>query len=103
MDPRLSLGDEPPNGLIRGSHVTRHESPLSMGDRSEATSETLGSEVRSTTSQLDDDKLESGSGLPSIPEGEEAPPSPKLMLLSESEGSALHGLAQTAAEIQRLP
>ena len=49
-DPRLPLADELPNGLIRGSHVTRHPSPLSMGGRSEATGETLGSEVRSTTS-----------------------------------------------------
>ena len=78
MDPRLSLGDELPNGLIRGSHVTRarHESPLSMGDRSEATGDTLGSEARSTTSQYADDEHESGGGLPPIPEGEEGPPSP---------------------------
>ena len=44
-DPRLSLGDELPNGLIRGSTViTRHESPLSMGERSGVTGDTLGSE-----------------------------------------------------------
>ena len=75
-DPRLSLSDELPNGLIRGSHNTRHESPLSMGGCSKATGETLGSEVRSTTSQLDDDEHESGGGLSSIPEGDEGPPSP---------------------------
>ena len=54
-DPRLPLSDELPNGLIRGSRVTRHPSPLSMGGRSEATGVTLGSEVRSTTSHGDDD------------------------------------------------
>ena len=47
-----------------------------MGGRSEATGETLGSEVRSTTSHYDDDEQESGEGLPPIPEGEEGPPSP---------------------------
>ena len=52
-DPRLSLSDELPNGLIRGSNVTRHPAPLSMGDRSEATGETLGSEARSTTSKYE--------------------------------------------------
>ena len=98
-DPRLSLSDELPSGLIRGSHVTRHESPLSMGGRSEATGETLGIEVRSTTSQFDDDEQESGTGLPSIPEGEEGPPSPNA---TESEGSALHELAQKEAEMKRL-
>ena len=109
---QLSLGDldEPPNGpgvapghmYFRGSHVTRHESPLSMGDRSEAMGETLGSEVSSTNFQLDDDEQESRSGLPSILEllGKEGPPSPNATV---SEGSALHGLAQKAAEIQRLP
>ena len=99
-DPRLSLSDELPNGLIRGSNVTRHPSPLSMGDRSEATGETLGSEARSTTSQYDDDdEQSSGGGLPTIPEGEEGPPSPNA---TESEGSALQELAQKAAEMKRL-
>ena len=87
-----------PNGLIRCSQVTRHESPLSMGDRSDATGETLGSEARSTTSQYDDDEHESGSGLPSIPEGEEPPPSPNA---TEPEGAT--EVAQEAAEISRLP
>jgi hypothetical protein len=73
-DPRLSLG-EPSGAYAQGSNVTRHQSPLSMGGRSEATGETLGSEVRSTTSH-DDDEHESGEGLPSIPEGEEGPLSP---------------------------
>ena len=59
--------------------ITRHQLPLSMGDRSEATGDTLGSESRSTTSQYDDDGHDSGSGLPSIPEGQEgAPPSPNV-------------------------
>ena len=72
-----------------------------MGGRSEATGETLGSEARSTTSQYDDDdEQSSGDGLPTIPEGEEGPPSPNA---TESEaGSALHELAQKAAEIKRL-
>ena len=71
-DPRLSLSDELPNGLVRGSNATRHLSPLSVGDRSEATGETLGNEARSTTSQHDDDdEQSSGGGLPTIPEGEE--------------------------------
>ena len=70
-----------------------------MGDRSEATGETLGSEARSTTSQYDnDDEQSSGGGLPTIPEGEEPPPSPNA---TESEGSPSHGQAQKAAEIQR--
>ena len=75
---RLSLRDELLNGLIRGSIITQHQSPLSQGDRSNsgAMGDTLGSEVRSTTSQYDDDEHGSGSGLPSIPEGEEGPPSP---------------------------
>ena len=98
MDPRLSLGDEPPNGLIRGSHVTRHESPLSVGDCSEAMGDTLGSEARSTTSQYDDGEHESRGGLPPIPEGEEPPPSPNA---TESEGAT--EVAQKAAEIKRLP
>ena len=62
-DPRLSLDDELPNGLIRGSNVTRHESPLSTGDRSSVTGDALGSEARSTASQYDDDKQSSGGGL----------------------------------------
>ena len=100
-DPRLSLSDGLPNGLIRGSNVTRHPSPFSVGDRSEATGETLGSEARSTTSQYDDDdEQSSGGGLPTIPEGEEGPPSPNATV-SEA-GSALNELAQKAAEIKRL-
>ena len=71
-----------------------------MGDRSNVTGDTLGSEARSTTSQYDDDEHDSGSGLPSIPGGEEGPPSPNA---TESEGSALHELAQKAAEMQKLP
>ena len=54
-DLMLSLLDALPNGLIQGSHITRHESPLSMGGRSEATGKTLGSEVCSMTSQLNND------------------------------------------------
>ena len=64
--------------------------------------ETLGSEARSTTSQYDDDDDEqsSGGGLPTIPEGEEGPPSPNA---TESEArSALQELAEKAAEIKRL-
>ena len=100
-DPRLSLSDELPNGLIRGSRVTRHPSPLSMGGRSEATGETLGSEARSTTSHDDDDEEQSsGQGLSAIPEGEDAPPLPNA---TESEAqSALQELAEKAAEIKRL-
>ena len=98
-DLRLSLGDELPNGLIRGSIITRHQSPLSQGDRSGATGDTLGSEVRSTTSHYADDEHDSGSGLPSIPEGEEGPPSPNA---TESEGSATE-VAQKTAEISKLP
>ena len=60
-DPRLSLGDKLPNGLIRGSIVTRHNSPLSEGECSGVTGDTLGtrSEARSRssiTSQYDDEK-----------------------------------------------
>ena len=73
-----------------------------MGDRSEATGDTLGSEARSTTYQYDDAEHDSGivhSGLSSIPEGEEgAPPSPNA---TESEGAT--DVAQKAAEIKRLP
>ena len=98
-DPRLSRSNELPNALIRGSHVTRHKSPLLMGGRSEATGGTLGREVRSTTSQLDGDEHESGAGLSSIPEGEDGPP---LLNATESEGSALHELAQEAAEMKGL-
>ena len=99
-DPKLSLDDELPNGLIRGSHITRHESPLSMGDRPSVTGDTPGSKARSTTSQFDNDEHESGSGLQPIPEGEEGPPSTNA---TESEGSALHELVQKAAELQTLP
>ena len=104
-DPRLSLGDELPNGLIRGSTViTRHQSPLSSGDRSGVTGETLGSEARSTTSQYeegdDEQSSRSGGGLPSIPEGEEGPPSPNATV--SEHGSALHELAQKAAEMKWL-
>ena len=70
-----------------------------MGGRAEATGETLGSEARSTTSQFDNDKQESGRGLSSIPEGKEGPPSPNA---TESEGSVLHELAQKAADMKRL-
>ena len=88
-------------GTSRGSNVTRHPSPLSMGGRSEATGETLGSEARSTTSQYDDDdEQSSGGGLPPIPEGEEGPPSPNATV-SEAR-SALQELAEKAAEIKRL-
>ena len=80
---------------------SRDASHHSMGDRSGVTGETLGSEARSTTSQYDedDDKQSSGGGLPSIPEGKEGPPSPNATV-SEG-GSALHKLAQKAAEIKR--
>ena len=57
-DPRLSLG-EPSGAHAQGSNVTRHPSPLSMGGRSEATGETLGSEVRSTTSHYDGNRTAS--------------------------------------------
>ena len=103
----VSLGSEAVTfrrtfGLTRGSNVTRHPSPLSMGDRSEATGETLGSEARSTTSQYDDgDEQSSGGGLPTIPEGEEGPPSPNATV-SEAR-SALQELAEKAAEMKRLP
>ena len=66
--PRLSLGDELSNGLIRGSIITRHQSPLSMGDRSGVTGDTLGSEAHSVTSQYDGDGEQSSrGGLPPIP------------------------------------
>ena len=55
-DPRLSLGDEPASASFHGSWVTRHQSPLSMGDRSGVTGDTLGSEARSVNSQYDDDE-----------------------------------------------
>ena len=99
-DPRPSLGDELANGLIRGSIVTRHQSPLSMGNRSGGSGDTLGSEARSVTSQYDDnDEQSTGSGLPHIPEGEEeGPPSPNA---TESEGVA-DEVAQKAAEVPRL-
>ena len=60
-----------------------------------------GVNARSTTSQYDDDdaEQESGSGLPSIPEGEEGPPSPNA---TEFEGSTTE-VAQKAVEIQKLP
>ena len=48
---RLSLGEEPESASFHGSLVTRHQSPLSQGDRSGVTGDTLGSEARSTTSQ----------------------------------------------------
>ena len=102
-DPRLSLSDELPNGLIRGSNVTRHQLTLSMGGRSEATGETLGSEARSTTSHHDDDDNEqsSGGGLSAIPEGDEGgPPSPNATV---SEAGLPLGQTQKAAEISRLP
>ena len=82
--PRLSLGDELSNGPIRDSHVTRHKSPLSMGDRSETTGETLGSEVCSTTSQLDDARVWEWSTTHSRRRGGTN--------ATESEGPALHGL-----------
>ena len=66
-DPRLSLGDEPASASFHGSRVTRHQSPFSQGARSGVTGDTLGSEARSTTSQYDDDKHDSGGGLPPIP------------------------------------
>ena len=68
-----------------------------MGGRSEATGET----ARSTTSQYDDDEQSSGGGLPTIPEGEEGPPSPNATV-SEAR-SALQELAEKAAEMKRLP
>ena len=44
-----------------------------MGGRSEATGETLGSEVCSMTLHYNNDEHESGEGLLPIPEGEEDP------------------------------
>jgi hypothetical protein len=104
-DPRLSLG-EPSGAHAQGSNVTRHPSPLSMGGRSEATGETLGSEVRSTTSHYDDEH-ESGEGLSPIPEGdEEEPMSPDSnATVSEAQAAeaALADLAnQTSAQIKML-
>ena len=45
-DPRLAFTSGPSSAHARGSNVTCHPSPLSMGGRSEATGETLGSEAR---------------------------------------------------------
>ena len=73
-----------------------------MGGRSEATGEALRSEAHSTTSQYDDDaEQSSGGGLSTIPEGKEGPPS--LDATVSDAGSALHELAQKAAEMKRLP
>ena len=55
-DPRLSLGDEPASTSFHGSHATRHQSPLSQGDRSNVTGDTLGSKARSTSDQYDDEQ-----------------------------------------------
>ena len=84
--------------VVHVARITRHQSPLSMGDRSGVTvdRDTLGSEARSVTSQYADDEQSSGGGLPSIPEGEGGgPPSPNA---TESEGSATE-VAQKAAAI----
>ena len=98
-DPRLSLGDEPASTSFHGSHATRHQSPLSQGDRSGVTGDTLGNEARTTTSQYDDDEHDSGGGLPPVPEGkEEGPPSPNATV---SEGAAAE-VARKAAEIKKL-
>ena len=35
-DPRPPLGDEPESASFHGSRITRHQSPLSQGDRSES-------------------------------------------------------------------
>ena len=98
-DPRLSLGDEPASARFHGSNVTRHQSPRSQGDRSGVTGDTLGSETRSTTSQYDDDEHGSGGALSSIPESEEEGLSSPNAIVSEG---ALIGVAQKAAEIQKL-
>ena len=63
-DPRLSLGEEPESASFHGSRVTRHQSPLSQGDRFGATGDTLGSEAHSTTSQYDDDEHDSEGEIP---------------------------------------
>ena len=78
-DPRLSLGDGPASASFHayGSAITRHQSPLSTGDRSGVTGDTLGSEARPTGEEYESQASGDWRPLSSIPEGEEGdPPSP---------------------------